>query len=151
VTNAFQYTKRKYEVNTDNLLANSILSYEIIKDLQLRVSGGYTKIQMDEIQTSPLSSFNPANGFTSGETYFSNSSFRSWIVEPQISFSKKLKGSQFNFIAGGTFQEDKREGKHFMPPDFQTMLYLRTSKLLHPLQYRLLIILNTAIMHSSHG
>jgi TonB-linked SusC/RagA family outer membrane protein len=49
----------RLKVKTDNLLANMVLKYSILSNLDFNTSIGYNKINIDQRQTFPLSSQNP--------------------------------------------------------------------------------------------
>jgi TonB-dependent starch-binding outer membrane protein SusC len=98
--------QRKYNTTTDNLVANTTLSYEVIKGLNLKSSFGYTAMNVDEISTIPLSSFNPAtlNGRTA-TTNFAEGKLKTWIVEPQADYTKHIGEGRLKVLLGASFQE----------------------------------------------
>lgn len=99
------YTQNKSK--TKDLLANTMLSYEIIPDLVLKSSFGYTDLQHEESRTSPSTIYNPSLGATSANSslYLNNTKRSSWIVEPQINWERKFGGGKFGVLLGGTFQQ----------------------------------------------
>ncbi len=111
--NPYKYLKQKYLVNTDNLVSNGLLSYQMLPTLQFRISLGYSQMEMNEIQTHPLSSFNPAFGYTAADTYtnFANSSLKTWIIEPQANWHKNYRKARLDILIGATFQEDIFQGQ----------------------------------------
>jgi TonB-linked SusC/RagA family outer membrane protein len=92
---------------TKDLLANTVLSYEIIPDLILKSSFGYTDLQHEENRTSPSTIYSPSLGATSANSilYLNNTKRSSWIIEPQINWEKKFGGGKFGILLGGTFQQ----------------------------------------------
>jgi TonB-linked SusC/RagA family outer membrane protein len=105
-TNPFSYLIKTYREITNNLIANTILSYQILADLQIRASLGYTRMQMDEQQLNPINSINPTYNVQSGNSYFANNSISTWIIEPQLSYQKKLGNNRLDLLVGTTFQEN---------------------------------------------
>jgi len=110
--NPFSLEKQKYRATTNNFLASSQLGYQILPFLQAKVSGGFTRMTMDEINTVPLSSLNPSRN-TADNTYslFGNSSIQSWIIEPQLAFSKSVDNGILDATLGTTFQQDLNQGQ----------------------------------------
>jgi TonB-dependent starch-binding outer membrane protein SusC len=112
LTNPFSYLFQTYRYNSNLLLVNSAMSYELFHNLKVGFNSGYTKTDISEVQTNPLSSLNPAY-YTNSDTYtnFANSGQESWIIEPQISWKTILGNGQLNFIAGTTFQQSLRQSE----------------------------------------
>jgi len=109
--NPFALLNSLYKANTENLITNATVSYQILPHLQFRVSGGYSRMQMDEIQTNPLSSLNPSWGYTSGYSYFSDQSIRTWILEPQMEYGYLSAYGHIDFLVGATYQENQSAAK----------------------------------------
>ncbi|WP_295116344.1 SusC/RagA family TonB-linked outer membrane protein [uncultured Chitinophaga sp.] len=110
--NPLAYLKQKYSVKTDNVYANAMLGYRILPELQVRASIGYNSLATSELRIMPKAAQNPAN-VTTGSNQFGNSSFRSWIAEPQLEYTKSFKAHRLNVLAGGTFQSQRNEGYSF--------------------------------------
>ncbi len=92
---------------TKDLIANTVLSYEIAADLWLKSSFGYTDLQHSESRTSPSTIYNPSSGVTSAVSslYITSTKRSSWIIEPQINWERELFGGRLGLVAGGTFQQ----------------------------------------------
>lgn len=97
----------EYVSKTKDLLANTVLSYEIIPDLILKSSFGYTDLQHTESRIDPSTIYNPSYGYTSANSslYLNNTKRNSWIIEPQLNWEKKLSIGKFGILLGGTFQQ----------------------------------------------
>ena len=108
--NPFGILKRKYFSNTNNLISNAILAYQVFSRLQLKVNLGYNSMQMNETQTTPKISFDPRTGPQS-EAYFGDGEIKSWIIEPQAEYKKDIARGKLNALVGTTFQQDIRQGK----------------------------------------
>lgn len=96
----------KFESKTNDLLANTVLSYEIASGLVLKSSFGFTDMRHTESRISPSTIYNPSYGITSAYSgiYLNNTNRSSWIVEPQISWEKQIKKGKISILTGGTFQ-----------------------------------------------
>lgn len=98
-------------LRNQNLIGNSIVSYQIVKGLVLKSSFGYTFYQLDEIRTSPLTVVPPEyRSLIPRSSQFGNNSTNSWIVEPQLNYDKAIGKGKLGAIIGGTFQRNNRRG-----------------------------------------
>lgn len=105
--NPYAELESTYRNKSRNLIANSVLSYKLLKSWTLKTNFGYTNFDMNETQANPSTRFNPAWGATSASSsYFVNDSERnSWIIEPQIDGTFSVGNGKFNLTIGGTLQE----------------------------------------------
>ena len=96
----------KFESKTNDLLANTVLSYEIASGLLLKSSFGFTDLRHTESRISPSTIYNPSYGITAAYSgiYLNNTNRTSWIVEPQVSWEKQIRKGKISMLAGGTFQ-----------------------------------------------
>jgi TonB-linked SusC/RagA family outer membrane protein len=96
----------KFESKTNDLIANTLLSYEITKNLTLKGSFGYTNLTTIETRTAPSTVNNPAYNPTSASSsiYFNNTNRSSWIAEPQLNYNAQLGNGKLDLILGSTFQ-----------------------------------------------
>lgn len=97
----------KNKSNTKDLVANTVLSYEIIPNLILKSNFGYTDLQHVESRTNPSTIYNPSFGITSANStlYLNNSKRSSWIIEPQLNWEKELGKGKLGILLGSTFQQ----------------------------------------------
>ncbi|MGS2741848.1 SusC/RagA family TonB-linked outer membrane protein [Sinomicrobium sp. M5D2P17] len=104
--------EKKYEGNTINLVTSANLSYELLRGLRLKTNLGYNYMQVKETRIFPVKARNPAfrTGRT-GSTSFGDQLVKTWIVEPQVDYEKKIGEGVLNILAGVTFQETIREGE----------------------------------------
>jgi TonB-dependent starch-binding outer membrane protein SusC len=99
----------KYQTKTYDFIANSLLSYKVLPELELKTSFGITDTKHDETKTQPSTMYDPAYevGTEYSQLFVNATARRSWIVEPQISWSKQWKYGKTELLAGGTFQQQK--------------------------------------------
>lgn len=104
--NPLRNMNAQYLSKTKDLLANTVISYEIIPDLILKSNLGYSDTQHTESRTRPSTVYSPAYGYTSANSslFLSNTQRNSWIIEPQLNWQTKFAGGRFDVIAGATFQ-----------------------------------------------
>lgn len=99
------------KTNARNLISNLVLSYEIIKDLEIKVSAGFTNMQIDQIGKTPFSSIDPANwSFSVRSSNFTNNSIESWIIEPQLTYKVRIGKGNLDVLLGTTLQNKKSTG-----------------------------------------
>lgn len=91
---------------TYDLVANSVLSYAILKNLKISTSLGYTNLDHDESSTFPSTIYNPVYeiGSESSILYTTDTGRRSWIVEPQLNWTTQMGIVGTDVLVGGTFQ-----------------------------------------------
>lgn len=105
--------ERAYESKTQNFIANTLLSYQLIPGLSARTSLGYTSMIVDELIKDPLSAYSPlflTYGIT-GSSYFGEGKINTWIVEPQIDYQKQISDGTLSVSIGATMQESVQSGK----------------------------------------
>ncbi|WJS97110.1 SusC/RagA family TonB-linked outer membrane protein [Flavobacterium johnsoniae] len=109
--NPLRNLNAQFRSKTNNLIANSTLSYEILKDLTIKSSFGFTNLGSSETRTRPSTIFNPANNVTSARSaiYLYDTDRKSWIIEPQINYSMAIANGKFDVLVGGTFQSQTND------------------------------------------
>jgi TonB-linked SusC/RagA family outer membrane protein len=104
-TNPYSNLYLKYQGNTSNLVSNAMLSYTLLKGLELKASLGYTNTQTDELQTIPTTSYDPGQQVPSGHSNFNTSNIHSWIIEPQANYQLQLGKGVITTLVGTSFLE----------------------------------------------
>jgi TonB-linked SusC/RagA family outer membrane protein len=104
--NPFSTTLKKYKARTNNLVSNAVLSYQLLKNLEIKSSFGYTNMQIDEINNTPIASQDPAYSPTGLSTFSSNNTL-SWIIEPQANYKINFGQHHLEGLLGSTFQSSK--------------------------------------------
>lgn len=97
-----------YITTNQNLVANTLLSYTIIPDLEAKASLGYNEVRSTQNVTVPLSVYSPFD--TSNHEALlmvNNGSGRSYILEPQLHYGKKWHKLETKVMVGATFQSQK--------------------------------------------
>ncbi|MEZ7497847.1 SusC/RagA family TonB-linked outer membrane protein [Flavobacterium sp. Arc3] len=97
----------KYTSRSNDLFANSLLSYNILPNLIAKASFGFTDTRFDDSRTQPSTIYDPAYevGSEFSSIYVNNTTRKSWIIEPQLSWSKKMGKGKTEILIGSTFQQ----------------------------------------------
>ncbi len=108
-----------YSNQTSNLIGNSILSYNITNNISVKANVGYNRLRTDEISTSPARVFAPeVRRFAQRGSVLGFNDIKSWIIEPQIAFSKKFTLVDLNMIVGSSFQRSDNSRKVIIASGF---------------------------------
>ncbi|UPQ78311.1 SusC/RagA family TonB-linked outer membrane protein [Flavobacterium azooxidireducens] len=104
--NPLRFLNAEHKARTDDLVANTVLTYQILPKLSAKTSIGYTTTKHLETRTTPSTIFNPSLGITSESSslFVTNTQRKSWIVEPQLNYVAQFAKSQIDILAGATFQ-----------------------------------------------
>ncbi len=105
--NPIRSVLRTYNVNSNNLVGNSELSYRIWNTLTLKSSFGYTSLSSDEMLLTPQSFFAPSTTTNNRSAFYSTRKVTNWIIEPQLSYQMARSYGKFDLLAGTTFQKNK--------------------------------------------
>ncbi|WP_281631524.1 SusC/RagA family TonB-linked outer membrane protein [Flavobacterium luteolum] len=105
-TNPLASLNAKYESNTKDLVANSMLSYRLAPDLVIKSSFGYTDLSTTETRTAPSTVYDPIYNVSSmtSSMFLNNTGRSSWIIEPQASWEKERGNGKLAVLFGATFQ-----------------------------------------------
>lgn len=101
---------RRSVSETDNLLSNFQMRYQLAQHFQLRLSAGYTSITLEQRNKFPKASLNPTSG---GESYvhYGRNGNTLIVLEPQAEYKKKSGVHEFQALGGFTWQHSKKDGE----------------------------------------
>ncbi|MBC9934080.1 SusC/RagA family TonB-linked outer membrane protein [Chitinophaga qingshengii] len=105
--NPLNYLLRKFKGSTNNLTASSNIGYSIFPGLDLNVTLGYNRLQSNETSITPQAAFNPNTVANQRSAALANKYSTSWIIEPQLKYSKSLNIGRFDILLGSSFQQTK--------------------------------------------
>ncbi|MGK6353185.1 SusC/RagA family TonB-linked outer membrane protein [Parapedobacter sp. DT-150] len=112
--NPLAQTEGKYQANTNNLIGNATVGYQILDGLDIKALVGYNRMDLNELQTIPSTVINPADPIFPSfvrSTRVSDGSINSWNFEPQLTYRSTKGKSQWNALLGSTFQQTSRNRK----------------------------------------
>ena len=109
--NPLRNLNAQFRSQTSGLIANTVLSYEIAKDLTINSSLGFTNLKSSETRTQPSTIYNPAYNITSARSaiYLYGTDRSSWIIEPQLNYSRAIAKGKLDALIGGTFQSQTND------------------------------------------
>lgn len=124
--NPFASLKRVAKATTDNFLSTLTASYDLTKDLKFSSVFGYNRVEMDQSIIIPISSYPPQySGFPIlRKNTLAANSLKTWNLEPQINYHKKVGGSQFDALVGSTFQENNQQSYSEIASNFPSDLLI---------------------------
>ncbi|MCW3117504.1 MAG: hypothetical protein JWM28_1586, partial [Chitinophagaceae bacterium] len=109
---------QKATATSNNLISNLNLSYQILPGLQLRSSFGYTHYEMNQSDQRPATAFYGPPIAARRENAFGNSAVNTWIIEPQISYNRKLGSGKLDVLIGSTVQRNQTNATGFDATNF---------------------------------
>jgi TonB-linked SusC/RagA family outer membrane protein len=111
----------------NNLNASLDLGYQLMPGLVIKSDFGYNRNENNEMLIAPASSSPPpyntnplnrgnVNGLTTGD---------GWIIEPQISYHRKIGSGDLNVVVGGTLQQQNSNAQGFRAVGFPSDALIR--------------------------
>jgi TonB-dependent starch-binding outer membrane protein SusC len=129
--NPLALLKRAYINKTTNLVTNMVLSYQLIPGLDIRSSIGYNRLQSDEVSASPLTGFAPHfRPFLIRTASFNAAEIASWIMEPQVVYTRNIWRGKLDALAGVTIQQENRDREQIDASGFssdESMLNMKSA------------------------
>jgi TonB-linked SusC/RagA family outer membrane protein len=109
--NPFANFLQRAKSTTRNVISNAVLDYQITRELQVKLNLGYSEQNMKQNLTTPIKSYNPSLWIYPAIRSHSQANYelKSWIVEPQLNYSKSISMGTLNATFGMTFQENKQD------------------------------------------
>lgn len=118
---------RMANTSITNLTSSLLLGYQLVKGLNLQVTGGYNKQAFDEFLGSPTTSFSPsviAQGAKPSSRFsFANKMY--WSVEPQANYTTNWSKGILNIIIGGSLQKQLSNAQQLQATGYNSDLLLR--------------------------
>lgn len=105
-TNPLAGLESEFLSKINSFLANTVLSYNFLPNLQFKTSLGYSDLRNKETRTMPSTMYDPAYGLGSESSALASNrtSRTSWIAEPQLNWSYNFGKNEIKALLGSTFQ-----------------------------------------------
>ncbi|SFE98109.1 TonB-linked outer membrane protein, SusC/RagA family [Chitinophaga sp. CF118] len=124
--NPLAYLYGKYQNKTTNLVSNVILSYQILPGLDMKNSFGYTNLESNEINTTPLLLNAPENRpYYLRYANYGHNIINSWIIEPQVTYKHILGKGRLEILLGTTIQQNNSKGVQLTGSGYNSDLVLQ--------------------------
>ncbi len=100
-SNPISFLLRKYSSNADNIISNSVITYQLIPGLEIKSSFGYNDLRVSERATLPHASIlhEAKIVFSKEVSRFGKSSNSTWIVEPQVKYRRSILNGDLEILA----------------------------------------------------
>lgn len=108
-TNPMAALQRSFENRTQNLSGSLSLSYKLPRQVEMKLTAGYSHLYLREHGVSPRSSFDPAKAAISSAV-FGNSTVQTLIAEPQVTHLLQCGNHQLESLLGLTVQQTEKSG-----------------------------------------
>jgi TonB-linked SusC/RagA family outer membrane protein len=96
----------KFNVKTSNLIANAVISYNILPGLEVKSSFGFNNLSTNETLLIPSIARAPQDRPVAPRTaVFGNGNISTWITEPQMNYNRVIGKGNLNILLGGTLQQ----------------------------------------------
>lgn len=103
IINPLAAANRRYTGKFTNANTSLNMSYLVLSGLKAKLAMGYNSVNGEDQALNPSTSINPNSG-NLPYANFGRSSLNSWIIEPQVEYSKTVGKSKINVLFGGTLQ-----------------------------------------------
>ena len=114
-----------YINKANNLISNSVISYQILPGLEIRSNFGYTNMQQNETATQPLSSTPPEyRAYSQANAQYSSNNINSWIIEPQVGYKQVIGKGKLDVLIGSTIEQNNSNGEIFYGSGYNSDLGL---------------------------
>ena len=106
-----------YTSKTANLLSNAALDYRFIDHFLVRLDLGYNSISFNEQRQVPIKSLRPSATAT-GTLQISGSEVKTWLAEPQLTYTSRFSKFSVEALAGASFQQRQQTRTNILGTGF---------------------------------
>lgn len=110
-TNPLAALEQQFTAHINTLTASTVLSYAVTPSLIIKANLGYNEVANSESKAMPSTMYNPSFGYgsESSSIELNQTSRKSWIIEPQVSWSGNWSKGKIEALAGATFQRQQTD------------------------------------------
>lgn len=119
-TNPESYLVVKYFGKSSNLMTNTILRYTILPGLDLKTSFGFNQVILDQNTQNPADSKSPLSSTRTNSASFANLAQKSYILEPQVTYTRNISQGKLSALLGSTFQSSVNTGLSYSGDNYST-------------------------------
>ncbi len=93
--------------SSSNMIVNYVLSYKLFPGLEVKSNFGYTTLNREEKVRIPKSGYDPAiQEYVESQGYLTTNNGVSWIMEPQVNYTKTIAEGKLDILVGSTWQDN---------------------------------------------
>jgi len=107
-----------YRNKTNNLVSALDLSYDLLKDLQLSLHTGFTTNSSREFSGTYFSTLPPEASPLQRSALYSNNEQSNWIVEPKLTYLRRLGPGWLKLLLGATINQSAGDGVSYFGNGF---------------------------------
>lgn len=115
--NPFAFLKRRYVAQSDVVLGNLLVQYQVAAGLTIGGSVGFNQMHVEELLLNPIAAQNPDLG-PRGSAQFGKNRFQSWIAEPQVQYRRTMGPSRIEVLAGASWQVNRQNSLSIGATDY---------------------------------
>lgn len=112
-TNPLAAFNATYSLKSNNMITNANLHYMVIPGLDLKINAGYNYDNVVGTTLTPVSASDPATNPTP-RVVLQNNYIKTYIIEPQATYTHTWGKGKITAIAGGTWQETEFVQPYFI-------------------------------------
>jgi len=117
--NPIAYLFQTYTNKTNNFIANTLLSYQLLLGLVIKSTFGYTNLQSNELVVLPLTAQAPQNRpFSQRVGFYTFNNINSWIIEPQVTYKSTIAKGTLDALIGSTIEQNNSNGQQLSATGF---------------------------------
>ncbi|HEV2478391.1 MAG TPA: SusC/RagA family TonB-linked outer membrane protein [Puia sp.] len=125
LTNPLAVMNQPFNDATSNLISNAVVHYQLLTNLDLKVSMGYNQSTMNQVNTNPSSSAAPSPYYTP-TAVFGRTNLSSWLVEPQVNYHVGIGQGTLSLLGGSTLQRRVTDGDYIYAYNYSSDLLLNS-------------------------
>lgn len=127
-TNPIAAFKSNYINDSKQLITNISTSYELLKNIKVKLNGGINYQNFEEWSFLPNTMYNPTstNGLSSATSKVNkyNQSRFSFLLEPQVTWEFNSSKHHLNILVGSTIQKDIRTSGSMSGTGFESNVFI---------------------------
>lgn len=125
LTNPLSVMYQPFNNTTNNLISNAVVHYQLLTNLDLKVSMGYNQSAMNQVNTMPTASAAPSPYYTPSAN-FGRTNLSSWVVEPQVNYHVRISQGTLSILGGSTLQRRVTDGDYIYAYNYTSDLLLNS-------------------------
>lgn len=125
LTHPFTDLNTRYIGRSQTLNSSLRIGYKIAQCLNFRANLGYNLMVTDENRSTPSTAIDPYT-ITLPYALFSNGNQRSWIIEPQLEYTKNMGKGSLTLLTGTTWQNQSSSSVRLNGQNYTSDLLLNS-------------------------